>query len=427
MALDRYFVYFLFIVCGLVIHRLWSKSWSQHVLDRRLSACHSVALRQVLFASACLAFYLVGTKDLNISRAFLFTFLPVMYGILFLSHRWIPFKLAKSIFKQDEHRTILIGTHKGARELQDWLKRKEIFGLRTLGLILHSQDNDEPLSDLPVLGSMSNIEDIIQENTITHAIILDSRIGPDISKDLVEICDRMTVRLLLVNDLQESLRHTANYFEDDGVHFISLRAEPLESPWNRFLKRSIDLAVALPIALSILPIVCFIVWLFQRFQSPGPLFHTQWRAGMQNRRFKILKFRTMYPNHGQEELQASKNDCRIYPAGQWLRKFSIDELPQFWNVLEGNMSVVGPRPHLLEHNENFAKIMEKYHVRSLIKPGITGLAQIKGFRGETKTSCDLVRRVEWDIHYLEKWSLGLEWSIILKTFHHLAFPPRTAY
>jgi lipopolysaccharide/colanic/teichoic acid biosynthesis glycosyltransferase len=169
------------------------------------------------------------------------------------------------------------------------------------------------------------------------------------------------------------------------------------------------------------------VWLAQHFQSPGPLFHAQTRAGMQNRQFTIYKFRTMHVHNGDIARQAREGDERVYALGKWFRKLSIDELPQFWNVLKGDMSIVGPRPHLIEHNAQFSEFMGNYHVRAFVKPGITGLAQVRGFRGEAHNRSDIAQRVECDIEYLENWNLSLECGIILRTFVHLINPPRSAY
>ncbi len=223
------------------------------------------------------------------------------------------------------------------------------------------------------------------------------------------------------------MRHSVTHFEDDGFRFIGLREEPLENPLNRFFKRAIDLAIAVPVMLVIFPILTVIVWLVQRLQSPGPLFHVQTRAGMQNRQFKIYKFRTMHADHDEVARQASDNDERVYPLGKWFRKLSIDEVPQFWNVLRGDMSIVGPRPHLIEHNNQFSQLMANYHVRAFVKPGITGLAQVRGFRGEAEDNTDIENRVACDIEYLENWNLSLECGIILRTFFHVLLPPRTAY
>jgi lipopolysaccharide/colanic/teichoic acid biosynthesis glycosyltransferase len=135
----------------------------------------------------------------------------------------------------------------------------------------------------------------------------------------------------------------------------------------------------------------------------------------------------MHPENPQEARQATEGDARVFRAGRWFRKYSVDEMPQFWNVLRGDMSVVGPRPHLLEHNDQFARLMRNYHVRAWIKPGITGLAQVRGFRGETRTEDKLKHRIESDLYYLENWSLALDVSIIARTAWQLFFPPATAY
>jgi len=166
--------------------------------------------------------------------------------------------------------------------------------------------------------------------------------------------------------------------------------------------------------------------LIQRFQSPGRVFYRQTRAGIQNHQFEILKFRTMHENNPDVARQATQGDERVYPAGRWLRRLSLDEVPQFLNVLRGDMSVTGPRPHLIEHNAQFAEQMSNYHIRTLVKPGITGLAQVRGFRGAASPE-EIARRLESDISYLENWRLALDISIILRTIWQMIFPPRSAF
>jgi putative colanic acid biosynthesis UDP-glucose lipid carrier transferase len=258
-------------------------------------------------------------------------------------------------------------------------------------------------------------------------ILLEFPLFTDIYQDIIRICDQLGIRLFILSDLEEKLRHSVTHFEDGGFRFIGLREEPLENPLNRFLKRAIDLLIAGPVMLFIFPPLALIVFLVQRAQSPGPLFHVQRRAGMQNRQFKIYKFRTMKPDHDDLSRQARDGDARVYPLGKWLRRLSLDEVPQFWNVLLGDMSIVGPRPHLIEHNNEFSRFMENYNVRTFVKPGITGLAQVRGFRGEARDNSDIENRVACDIEYLENWNLSLECGIILRTFTQLINPPRTAY
>ncbi|HMJ89726.1 MAG TPA: sugar transferase, partial [Candidatus Acidoferrum sp.] len=244
---------------------------------------------------------------------------------------------------------------------------------------------------------------------------------------MARTCEKLGVRLLIFNDLQHKLDRPITHFEDDGFQFFGLRHEPLQNPLNRSLKRVIDIVVAVPVCLLVLPVLTAIVWLFQHLQSPGPIFYRQVRNGFQKQRFHIWKFRTMHVNDHDAAQQASLNDPRIYRAGRWFRKLSIDEFPQFINVLKGDMSVVGPRPHLPEHDEQFARLTDNFYVRKFVKPGITGLAQVNGFRGETREHSALQHRLEYDIEYLENWSLRADLAIIAQTAVQCVKPPKTAY
>jgi len=239
--------------------------------------------------------------------------------------------------------------------------------------------------------------------------------------------ERHGVRLLILNNLEEKLHHPICYLEDDGHNFIGLRKEPLESPLNRISKRILDIVIALPVVIFLLPPVALLVWLIQKMNSAGPLLLRQKRAGLQNNQFEILKFRTMHVNNPSDTRQASRDDVRIYRGGRALRRFSIDELPQFWNVLQGDMSLVGPRPHLIEHNEQFARVIANFPIRMVVKPGITGLAQVRGFRGEARTAEAIAHRLESDLEYLENWRLTLDLIIIARTTVQMVAPPKTAY
>ena len=185
--------------------------------------------------------------------------------------------------------------------------------------------------------------------------------------------------------------------------------------------------MSLPVVLFVLPPLCLVVKIFQAIQSPGPLFYRQTRAGLNNLPFRIFKFRTMRSDKGDDaSKQATAGDPRIYPMGRILRKTSLDEIPQFLNVFFGHMSVVGPRPHMIIHNRRFSEVMEEYHVRTFAKPGITGLAQMSGYRGEAKNDQDVVERAKLDIKYIENWSLPLDFWIILNTLFRcsgLRIPP----
>ena len=195
---------------------------------------------------------------------------------------------------------------------------------------------------------------------------------------------------------------------------------------SRIVKRTIDLFFSIPVVIFVLPPLCLVVKIFQAIQSPGPLFQRQTRAGAAKRPFRIFKFRTMRVDQGDAaSKQATAGDPRIYPMGRILRKTSLDEIPQFLNVFFGDMSVVGPQPYTVIHNRKFSEIMDQYHVRTFAKPGITGLAQTNGFRGEAKNQEDVIQRSKLDIEYIENWSLPLDFLIIFKALIQLFKAPPT--
>ena len=394
-------------------------------MQNELLRPHRLSLRQTIASIGLLVLYLIATKDAFISRIFFFNFVPWLYVALLFSHYYLPGILARTIFRREE-KTLLVGSRQKATQLSEWLRRKAEIGLRTVGLISDETDrNDEGL--VPIIGNPDQLEKVIREFSITQVILLEFPLLTPANEAVIRICDQLGVRLFILSDLEERLRHSVTFFEDGGFRFMGLREEPLENPLNRFLKRAIDLAISIPVMVFVFPILAIVVLIAQRLQSPGPLFHAQERAGMQNRQFKIYKFRTMRPDHNDVSRQARHGDDRIYPMGKWFRKFSLDEVPQFWNVLLGDMSIVGPRPHLIEHNNQFALFMKNYHVRAFVKPGITGLAQVRGFRGEARDNSDIENRVACDIEYLENWNISLECGIILRTFSQLLSPPSTAY
>lgn len=188
----------------------------------------------------------------------------------------------------------------------------------------------------------------------------------------------------------------------------------------------VDVTISFAVILFILPPLACVVWLLQRLQSPGPIFFVQTRAGIQNKSFNIIKFRTMDLPKPTDPGEENHDPSRIFPAARFLRRYSLDEIPQFINVFKGEMSVIGPRPHLLAHNQQFAQVMKNYHVRSLVKPGITGLAQVRGFRGEAKETKDIEARLASDIAYIENWSYVLDATIFVRTAFHMFIPPEGA-
>jgi len=424
-TVERYLFYNEFLLIGVLFGRSRNREASGRHHDWVLANRQSA--RQGFFGLFLVCVIMFALRDNAVSRSFLFSYLPWLYLSLLFSNYLGPRTLARFVFSGDrEERVALAGTAQQAAQLVPWLERKRVVGLRTVGLICPPSAISGG-SPFPVLGTTDNMSAILQKCSITQVILLDLSLGANWVRQMTQLCEEAAVRLLALHDLNDYFNHNTTTFEDDGVRFIGLREEPLESPLNRFNKRVLDLLVATPIVIFVLPWTTALVWFLQKWQSPGPVFFAQTRNGMMGRPFKIYKYRTMYENHGMETVQASKGDPRVFPAGRWLRKLSIDELPQFINVLWGDMSVVGPRPHLPQHDDAFVRLMRKYVIRRFIRPGLTGWAQVNGFRGQIHTEGDVQRRVEADIHYLENWSFSLDCLIILKTIKHCILPPRTAY
>ena len=210
------------------------------------------------------------------------------------------------------------------------------------------------------------------------------------------------------------------------VTLFTNRREPLTFIENKFLKRTFDIVVSALTCLVLLPFLPIIA-LIIKMQSPGPLFFVQNRTGLNGHTFKCYKFRSMHVNNQADTLQATKDDPRKFPFGEFMRKTNIDEFPQFFNVLKGDMSIVGPRPHMMLHTEMYGKLIDKYMVRHFCRPGITGWAQVTGFRGETKELWQMEERIRRDIWYLENWTFWLDLKIILKTALSIIRPDKQAY
>ena len=200
---------------------------------------------------------------------------------------------------------------------------------------------------------------------------------------------------------------------------ISLRREPLEDLGNRIRRRLFDIMFSSLVIIFILSWMVPIIGLLILLDSRGPIFFVQSRSGKNNRTFPCVKFRTMVVNDQSDRQQASKDDNRITRLGAFLRRTSLDEFPQFFNVLRGDMSIVGPRPHMLKHTDDYSKLLDRFMVRQFVKPGITGWAQVNGFRGETKNILQMEKRVEHDIWYMENWSLWLDVRIIFLTIYNV--------
>lgn len=275
-----------------------------------------------------------------------------------------------------------------------------------------------------LMEKISRGETPFQADIVFYSLV-SSMDYPNAAK-MIDFCDRNVMEFFLVPRIMSTLSVRLTPVQIGGLVFFTNHSNNINRLDNRIIKRTFDIFVASMACLFMLPLIPF-VWLMIKIQSPGPLFFCQERTGLNGKTFKMYKFRSMHVNKDADKVQATRNDPRKFPFGEFMRRSNIDELPQFLNVLKGDMSVVGPRPHMLYHTEMYSHIIRKYMVRHFSKPGITGLAQVTGFRGETKEVWQMEERVKKDIWYNENWSFALDVEIVFRTFLQIFKHDENAY
>jgi exopolysaccharide biosynthesis polyprenyl glycosylphosphotransferase len=390
----------------------------------------NLAGRQTLFVGLVVTVFLVATKDKEISRVFLFSWIPVLYATLALTNLAMPHLVLRLVFSKNQRQRFLLVTSQARPEnserLGEWLRRQQRMGISIVGLVSPADGGFSGVQ-IAKLGHPKDLEAVFQDQKPDVLMSLEPPQDPMELARLLSLAEGRGARLIFRDDLESRFGLRAWNAEVDGLNFVHFRREPLESPLNRAIKRLFDLLVAGLAVLIVLPWLAILVWIIQRFQSPGPVLFRQARAGLGGKEFQIYKFRTMHADVERDTRQATQADIRIYPFGRWLRKTSLDEIPQFLNVLKGEMSVVGPRPHLREHNSQWERLLEAFNVRAIVKPGVTGLAQVRGMRGEAKTDEDVVRRIESDLEYIENYTPMVDFVIVIQTAWQIVFPNKTAY
>ena len=234
-------------------------------------------------------------------------------------------------------------------------------------------------------------------------------------KELTKFTNKHSLILKLIPESTDlySKNYKAEYYDNTLV--LNVNKLPFDYPHNKIIKRIFDIVFSILIVILVLSWLIPIMWILIKLESRGPLFFKQEREGLKGSNFKCYKFRSMYVNNLSDKIHATKGDERITNIGAFLRKTSIDELPQFFNVLKGDMSIVGPRPHMQSLSLEYQKEIDNYLERHAVKPGITGLAQVSGYRGEVKKRSDIKNRVRFDIFYIENWSFMLDLKIIIQT------------
>jgi putative colanic acid biosynthesis UDP-glucose lipid carrier transferase len=279
----------------------------------------------------------------------------------------------------------------------------------------------------PILSNLSNAAEVCRQHHVTEIY---SSIAPEENRSLytlIEFAERHCIHFHIIADPAVFINRKCYLNYKNGIAVISLRQEPLEEPFNRMLKSVFDKVFSFFVVVTVLSWMVPVIGLLIKLDSRGPVFFKQVRTGRGNRKFNCLKFRSMRTNEQANELQATRNDLRLTRIGRFLRRTSLDEFPQFLNVLNGDMSIVGPRPHMLHHTLKYSEMMKHFMVRQFLEPGITGWAQVYGYRGEIDSLEKLQRRVEHDLWYMENWCFWLDIKIIFMTVFTTMKGDKNAY
>ena len=306
-------------------------------------------------------------------------------------------------------RTVIVSNCEKGYLLRRIIESNPMLGCKLLGFIVHNHD----LNQQDVLGSIDEIEELIREHQIQMIFSVQEAAYKVFNQSLASICDVNGIRLrYIVGQSQPNNKSLMN------IEILNHRTDPRDVAWARISKRLFDICFSSFFILFVFSWLFPVVILIIKLTSKGPVFFCQKRTGFNNKIFTCIKFRTMRVNAQSDLMQASVNDGRITPVGRFLRDSHLDEFPQLLNVLMGQMSVVGPRPHMLTHTAQYSELIKDYLIRHYVKPGITGWAQVNGFKGETDELWKMEKRVEYDMCYINNWTffwdLNILWNTLFK-------------
>ena len=369
-------------------------------------------------------YYFVSPSNFN-ERFVVATFM-LMAALLLLS-RFLLTYVTEFVFKTvvTQKKIAIVGYNKEALQLAEYFNNNKTFYNLT-GIFGTSRQLSVDKSG-NIIGNIKDCVDYAVENDVTEIYSTILPTENELMHELTEEAENKCVRVRFVTT--KNVDSSTYYHVDFISHMpvISLRAEPLQKTRNSLRKRLFDLMVSTAAIIFLLSWLTPILAILIKLSSKGPVFFKQERSGKDNKPFWCYKFRSMTVNTNSNAVQATKNDKRITWIGGIMRKTSLDELPQFFNVFIGNMSITGPRPHMLLHTEEYSAIINKYMVRQLLKPGITGWAQVNGYRGETADPSLMEKRVEYDIWYMENWSLMLDIKVLFMTVINIFKGETNAY
>ncbi|WP_342647802.1 undecaprenyl-phosphate glucose phosphotransferase [Mucilaginibacter sp. CSA2-8R] len=406
----------------LVFNLIWLLSANvtrlyEHVLNKDSIKTYRGVFKTYLLFVSLICFtvlIIIGTKAYFITRQYLFYALA-LFGFLLGTWKLIFLAIRRSdrALLTDFRQAVIVGGGRIGKDLYNFVTQNPERGYLIKGIF---DDTAVGVEQSLYLGGVNQCISYVKENRIDEIFCTLPNTEAEKIERLMLDADKNLIRFKLIPEFYYT--HKPTFVQNFGhIPVISIRPEPLENMLNRFIKRVFDIGFSLFVILFVFSWLFPILAILIKTSSPGPIFFVQTRSGRDNEPFKCFKFRSMRVNNDSDSKQATKDDVRKTKVGAFLRRTNLDELPQFFNVILGNMTIVGPRPHMLKHTEEYSKLIDQFMVRHFLKPGITGWAQVNGLRGETKTTEDMLQRVEADVWYLENWSFLLDLKIIFLTFY----------
>lgn len=365
--------------------------------------------QQILFLLLVIAFFPFSKESIFSGKAIAFFILTVFLIIILFKYLFFYYlKKYRIVTGSNFRNVVIIGYTQESVNLKKLFETRNDYGYRFLGFFSDKKSNEN------IIGKIKDLKSFILEKKVDDIYCSLNELSNDQLKEMVDFADINKKTIKFIPDSKQifSKNLKIDYYEMFPV--LSLQKTMLHEPITKTFKRAFDIFFSLFVIVFVLLWLIPLLAILIKLESKGPVFFKQGRPGINEEEFYCYKFRSMKINKTTEQ-EASKNDPRVTKTGRFLRKTSMDELPQFLNVLFGDMSVVGPRPHLWTQNKAYGNKIKKYMVRHYVKPGITGLAQVRGFRGEIETDDDMINRIKLDVFYIENWSFPMDIKIIFQT------------
>ena len=380
-----------------------------------------LAYLYAIYGLAYLSWFVIA--GIKVESLYYYISIYILACICITAYRYVFYRYVGHYRKKGGNfvNVVVIGRDRNLKKIRRIFDHPQ-FGYRYCGFF------DDGHSPSPTyLGEVLGSYKYILDNKIDEVYCTAAKLSKEQLQNLINFADNNLIKLKIIPDNKEIFTRSMSIEQYDNIPVLKLRTVPLETEIANVGKRAFDLVFSSIAIILLLSWLVPILYVLIKLESPGPLFFKQKRHGLNRQAFWCIKFRSMAANSDSDTKMATKNDMRVTKIGKIIRKTSIDELPQFFNVFMGDMSVVGPRPHMEKHTSDYEISVDKYLVRHFVKPGITGLAQVQGYRGEISTPADIMNRIRLDILYVEKYSLWLDLKIIFKTITNAVMGEEKAY